>query len=190
MTRKHWMIGSLAGFGLVLGVSSTSIAQMPHDEMQPSGTAQTTSFRRIDQPLWLKSAVTAGGIGLIGVELWWFLFSKSKSRKADTNQGIQEVTITVDDGYEPNRVVVTAGQPVRLSFDRRDPSSCLEAVRIPGFHIAKDLPLNQVTTIEFTPTEPGEYEFTCGMNMFRGTIKVQGNATPIESTQTLVSQRS
>lgn len=166
MTRNRWLIGSLAGFGLMLGVSSASIAQMSHDEMQPSGA--TTSFRRIDQPFWLKSAVTAGGIGLIGVELWWFLFSKSKSRKAESNQGMQEATITVDGGYEPNRVVVSVGQPVRLSFDQRDPSSCLEAVRIPDFHIAKDLPLNQVTTIEFTPTQSGEYQFTCGMNMFRG----------------------
>jgi plastocyanin domain-containing protein len=188
MIRKHWMIGSLAGFGLVLGVSSASMAQTPHDQMQPS--EPTTSFRRIDQPLWLKGAVTAGGIGLIGVELWWFLFSKSKSRKANTNQGIQQATITVDGGYEPNRIVVMAGQPVRLSFDRRDPSSCLEAVKIPDFHIAKDLPLNQVTEIEFTPTEPGEYEFTCGMNMFRGTIEVQGNAQSVELPQTLVSQRS
>ncbi|MBN8560126.1 MAG: cupredoxin domain-containing protein [Leptolyngbya sp. UWPOB_LEPTO1] len=188
MIRKSWMIGSLAGFGLMLGASSASIAQMSHDQKQPS--EPTTSFRRIDQPLWLKGAVTAGGIGVIGVELWWFLFSKSKSRKADTNQGIQQATITVDGGYEPNRVVVTVGQPVRLSFDRRDPSSCLDAVRIPDFHIAKDLPLNQVTAIEFTPMEPGEYEFTCGMNMFRGTIKVQGDSQPVKSTQTLVSQRS
>lgn len=190
MTRKHWMIGSLAGFGLLLGVSGASMAQMPHDEMQRSRTEQTGGFRRIDQPLWLKSAVTAGGIGLIGVELWWFLFSKSKSRKADTNQGIQEATITVDGGYEPNRVVVNAGQPVRLSFDRRDPSSCLEAVRIPDFHIAKDLPLNQVTAIEFTPTQPGEYQFTCGMNMFRGVIEVQGTERSEAMVQDLVSQRS
>ncbi|BAY59463.1 hypothetical protein NIES2135_63400 (plasmid) [Leptolyngbya boryana NIES-2135] len=189
MIQKHWMIGSLAGFGLMLGVSGASIAQMPHDEMQPSGTEQTTSFRRIDQPNWLKGAVTAGGIGLIGVELWWFLFSKSKSRKADSNQGMQEATITVDGGYEPNRVVVTVGQPVRLSFDRRDPSSCLEAVRIPDFHIAKDLPLNQVTEIEFTPTQPGEYQFTCGMNMFRGVIEVQATDHSVETTQNLVSQR-
>ena len=189
MTQKYWVVG-MASFGLMLGISGKAVAQMPHNEMQPSGTEQTTQFRRIDQPLWLKGAVTAGGIGLIGLELWWFLFSKSKSRKADTNQGIQEAMITVDGGYEPSRVVVNAGQPVRLNFDRRDPSSCLEAVRIPDFHIAKDLPLNQVTAIEFTPTQPGEYPFTCGMNMFRGVIEVQGTDRSEATAQNLVSQRS
>ncbi len=189
MSQKDWIIG-MASFGLILGISGKTVAQMPHDEMQPSKTDQIAQFRRIDQPLWLKSAVTAGGIGLIGVELWWFLLSRAKSRKADTHQGIQEATITVDGGYEPNRVVVTAGQPVRLNFDRRDPSSCLEAVRIPDFHIAKDLPLHQVTAIEFTPTQPGEYPFTCGMNMFRGMIEVQETNRLETISQTLVSQKS
>ncbi|MGB3652524.1 MAG: cupredoxin domain-containing protein, partial [Rivularia sp. (in: cyanobacteria)] len=38
---------------------------------------------------------------------------------------------------------------------------------------AQDLTLNQVTTVEFTPEKPGEYTFSCGMNMYRGTIKAQ-----------------
>lgn len=80
---KNWIIASVTSIGLMLSVASQTIAQMPH-EMQPSGTEQTNSFRRIDQPLWLKGAVTIGGIGLMGVELWWFLFSKPKSRKVDT----------------------------------------------------------------------------------------------------------
>ncbi len=188
MTQKYWIIGSLA-FGLMLGISGRAVAQMPHDQMQPSGTELVTQFQRIEQPIWLKSAVTAGGIGLIGAELWWFLLSKSKSRKADTNQGIQEATITVDGGYEPDRIVVSVGQPVRLSFDRRDPSSCLDAVRIPDFHIAKDLPLNQVTAIEFTPTQPGDYPFTCGMNMFHGVIEVQVTEPSKSTAQNLVAQR-
>jgi plastocyanin domain-containing protein len=60
-----------------------------------------------------------------------------------------------------------------LKFDRKDPSSCLEEVRFPDFRIAQVLPLNQVTAIEFTPDQPGRYEFTCGMNMFRGVVEVQ-----------------
>ncbi|WP_068818286.1 cupredoxin domain-containing protein [Phormidesmis priestleyi] len=170
------IISSLVSVGVLFSsVSSKVIAQIPHDQMQGSRTEQPSQFRQIDQPLWLKSTVILGGVGLIGLELWWFLLSKSKSQTADTHQGVQEATITVDGGYEPNRVVVKAGQLVRLNFDRRDPSSCLEAVRLPEFRIAKDLPLNQVTPIEFTPTQPGEYEFVCGMNMFRGVIEVQGN---------------
>ena len=62
---------------------------------------------------------------------------------------------------------------MRLNFDRRDPSNCLEEVRIPDFCIAQKLTLNQITPIEFVPDHPSRYEFSCGMNMFRGVIEVQ-----------------
>ena len=189
MTQKYWIVG-MVSFGLMLGISGKTVAQMPHDKMQPSGIEQTTQFRRIAQPLWLKSAVTAGGVGLIGVELWWFLLSKSKSRKADTAQGIQEATITVDGGYEPDRIVVRVGQPVKLNFDRRDPSSCLEQVRFPDFGIAQDLKLNQVTPVEFTPQSPGQYSFTCGMNMFRGTVDVQAESPSLTADSVQVEPLS
>lgn len=165
------IIGSIASFGLSLSWGSGhAIAQMNHSEMRPH---QTGEFQRIDQPLWLKGTVTAGGLGLIGLELWWFLFSKPKARQAAIQSGIQEATVTVDGGYEPSQIVVRAGQLVRLKFDRKDPSQCLEEVRFPDFHIAQTLPLNQITAIEFTPEKPGRYEFTCGMNMFRGIVDVQ-----------------
>jgi plastocyanin domain-containing protein len=107
------------------------------------------------------------------LELWWFLLSKPKAKQSTLDQGVQKLTIQVDGGYEPSQVVVKAGQPVRLNFFRRDPSSCLEKVLLPDFQIAADLPLNQETAIEFTPDQPGEYPFTYGMNMFRGVVKVE-----------------
>ncbi len=174
--NKIAIIGSVASLGLIFGITSNkAVAQMSHEHMQPSQTQQTSQFRRIEQPLWAKAAVTAGGLGLIGLELWWFLLSKPKSQKAQSKQGIQEVTITVDGGYEPSQVVVNAGQKVRLNFYRKDSSSCLEEIRFPDFHIAQELPLNQVTPIEFTPNQPGTYTFTCGMNMFRGVIEVESS---------------
>ncbi len=179
MVNKTALVSSLASLGIALGIASgQAVAQISDEQMQHSEAEQTDQFRRIEQPLWLKSAVTVGGLGLIGLELWWFLLSKPKSQQAKTNQGIQEIDITVDGGYEPSRVVVNAGQRVRLKFLRQDPNSCLEEVRLPEFHIVQDLPLNQVTPIEFTPDKPGTYDFTCGMNMFRGAIEV----LPADST--------
>jgi plastocyanin domain-containing protein len=178
MIKQSAIFASIATLGVVLGSpSGDTVAQEVHQEVHegmPHATRQPTGeFQRIDQPLWVKGAVTAGGLGLIGLELWWFLFSKPKARKATTQAGIQEVTVTVDGGYEPSQIVVQAGQPVRLNFERKDPSSCLEEVRFPDLHIAQELPLHQVTAIEFTPDKPGRYEFTCGMNMFRGVVEVQ-----------------
>ncbi len=174
MLRKKTILGSLASLGFLLGVTSgTALAQIPHEMLPNSSGEASTQFRRIEQPLGLKVGVTVGGIALIGLELWWFLLSKTKAQQAEASQGIQELTITVDGGYEPSRVIVQAGQPVRLNFLRRDPSSCLEKVLFPDFHLAQDLDLNHVTPVEFTPEKPGEYPFTCGMNMFRGVVEVQ-----------------
>jgi plastocyanin domain-containing protein len=104
------------------------------------------------------------------------LLAKPKSRQVTARKGVQEITITVDGGYEPSQIAVRAGQLVRLNFVRRDPSSCLEEVLFPDFHIVRELPLNRVTLIEFVPDKPGRYEFTCGMNMFRGVLEVQAEA--------------
>ena len=169
MLKKSTFFGTLAGIGFCLGTISGALAA----KMPIQHSTQSTQFRHIEQPLANKVFVTLGGLGLIGLELWWFLLSKPQSKKVEAREGIQEATVTVDGGYDPGRVVVKAGQPVRLNFLRRDPSSCLEEVRLPDFHIAQQLPLNQVTIVEFTPTKPGRYEFACGMNMFRGVVEVQ-----------------
>ncbi|NJK36879.1 MAG: cupredoxin domain-containing protein [Oscillatoriales cyanobacterium RM2_1_1] len=161
------LTASLISFNLL---SPLEIAQIQHSE--GSRMAETAQFQRIEQPIWIKGAITLAGLGLLGLELWWFLGSKPQSKKASSNQGIQEITITVDGGYQPSRVVVHSGQPVRLNFERHDSNSCLEEIRLPDFQIQKQLPLNQMTTVEFTPNQPGNYEFTCGMNMFRGVIEV------------------
>src|SRR5579883_140291 len=183
MSFKKVIVSSIASFGVVLGVASgQTVAQMSHEK--PSENSPLTQFHYIKQPLWVKGAVTAGGLTLIGLELWWFLLNKPKSQKAQAKQGIQEITVTVDGGYEPSYVVVNTGQRVRLNFLRYDPSSCLEEVQLPDFQIAKHLPLNQVTPIEFQPEKPGTYNFTCGMNMFRGVIEVQpaDSTSPANST--------
>ena len=173
MLNKRKIFGTLTGLGLLLGAAGGAVAQMPTE--MPNHSSPTEEFRRIEQPLGLKIGVTVGGLALIGLELWWFLLSKPKSQQAKSQQGIQELDITVDGGYEPSRIVVQSGQPVRLNFLRKDKSSCLEQVLIPDFYIAADLPLNQVTSVEFTPEKAGDYLFTCGMNMFRGVIEVQAS---------------
>ncbi len=164
----------IATIGISIGlISSGAIAQTMREHKQSNTTTPTSEFQRIEQPLSNKLLITVGGLSLIGLELWWFLFSKPKSLKAETKKGVQEVTIVVNGGYDPSYVVVKTGQPVRLNFDRKDPSSCLEQIRLPEFRIAKTLPIDRITAIDFTPDKPGKYEFTCGMNMFRGTIEVQ-----------------
>ncbi len=159
---NRWLLGALLSTGMLFGTAHTARAQI-------SGS-DTNEFRRIEQPLGLKMGVAAAGAGLIGLELWWFLLSKTKAQTAQTADGIQSIDVTVDGGYSPDQIVVQVGQPVRLNFLRKDPSSCLEQIILPDFNKAVDLPLNQEATIEVVPPKAGNYTFHCGMNMFRGTL--------------------
>ena len=172
MFEKNRIATILIGLGLALGMTTGAVAQLSDDR----NGARSEISRRIDRPLPTRIAVTLGGVTLIAAELWWFQFSKTQARQAGVKQGIQEIAIAVDGGYSPNRVVVRVGQPVRLNFFRTDPTSCLEKVILPDFHRAADLHLDRTTSVEFTPQEPGEYIFHCGMNMFRGTVVVRGKA--------------
>ena len=171
MFNKGKMIGSLAGLSFFLALTpNVTLAEM---EMPASAEKQTSQFQKIDQPIGLKLAVALGSLGLIGAELWWFMFSKTKSQKAQVKKGIQEVDIIVDGGYIPDRIDVRAGEPVKLNFFRKDPSNCLEQVLLPDFNKALDLTINQTTSVEILPKKPGEYTFTCGMNMYRGVVKAE-----------------
>ncbi len=160
----------------VLGFSLLSPGKIALSEASTASESETnTQFQKVEQPLGIKGIVTAAGLGLIALELWWFKGSQTQAKSAEEKEGIQEIKITVDGGYKPNRIVVNVGQPVRLNFERRDTNSCLEEIQLPEFKIRKKLPLNQVTPVEFTPETPGNYEFACGMNMFRGIIEVKSS---------------
>lgn len=169
---KNWLGNTtlVVVTGAILALSPGISWAMDHP--MPS-EASNSGFRSIEQPLPIKLAVTAGGLGLIGLELWWFLFSRPQARRAHLAGGLQEVTILVDGGYEPDRVEVEAGKPVRLDFVRKDPNSCLETVILPDFRRSVDLPLNTPITVDLPALSPGEYPFHCGMNMYRGTLTVR-----------------
>ena len=117
---------------------------------------------------WL--VVTAAIAAILWVNWYFFVAGRGAARAATTGNGVQEVDITVDGGYEPRSVRVKAGAPVRLVFDRREASSCSEEIVFADFGIRKYLPAFEKTAVELTPSRPGTYEFTCGMSMLRGTL--------------------
>jgi plastocyanin domain-containing protein len=115
--------------------------------------------------------VTLVGFGLIAWIVWYFWLWKGESVAARPGGGgIQEVDVTVKGGYQPASIVVKAGRPLRLNFTRRESSLCGEEVVLPEFGKRAHLPENKTVAIEVTPREPGEYEFTCGMNMYKGKL--------------------
>jgi len=119
--------------------------------------------------------VTAAGAAVIAWVLWYFLLSRGTAVAASMvgAGGVQEVRVLVKGGYTPDTIVVQAGKPVRLQFYRDETADCSERVVFEKFKIDQMLPAFQTTTVEFTPTEPGEYPFRCGMNMLKGLLVVE-----------------
>jgi plastocyanin domain-containing protein len=117
--------------------------------------------------------VNLAGLALIGLIVWYFWLSKSQgSRAAVGAGGAQEAFIVVKGGYSPDTISVEVGKPVKLVFNRQEADPCSEKVVFDAFGISADLPEGENVPIEFTPSEPGEYEFACQMGMLRGKLVV------------------
>ena len=120
--------------------------------------------------------VVVGGIAAIVWVTWYFFLAERRTAVAASparvgaGAGIPEVPVVVHGGYDPATIRVTAGQPVRLVFDRQETSSCSEEVVFPDFGIKRFLPMGQKVAIEVTPPKPGRYEFACGMGMLHGAL--------------------
>lgn len=118
--------------------------------------------------------VTAGGLLAIGGVAWFFWGPRGEGVAAGlTSSGFQEAMILVKGAYNPDVIVVEHGRPVRLTFRREETAACSENVLLPDFKRSAELPEGELVPIEFTPQEPGEYEFTCGMGMLRGKLVVR-----------------
>ena len=121
----------------------------------------------------IQIAVTAAGAAAAAWVLWYFLLSRGTAVTAAVAGGVQEVRVLVKGGYTPDTIVVQAGKPVRLQFYRDETADCSERVVFERFKIDQALPAFQTTTIEFTPNDPGEFPFRCGMNMLKGLLVVE-----------------
>ncbi len=118
--------------------------------------------------------VIAVGLGaIVWVNWYFFVAGRGAAVAAAAEGGRQRTRIVVRGGYAPSVIRVEAGRPVRLEFDRRETTGCTEEVVLPDFGIRTYLPAHKTTPVEFTPTRPGSYEFTCGMAMVRGKLIVE-----------------
>jgi P-type Cu+ transporter len=93
---------------------------------------------------------------------------------AGAEPAVQRVDIEVTArGFVPDEVELVAGVPADLVFTRTTASGCTSHVQIPALGVDRTvLPQSEPVTIRVLPEEPGSYEFQCGMNMLRGTIRV------------------
>lgn len=108
--------------------------------------------------------------GVVGIffTYWFFLMKEEKEVEATG-----EIDITVNGGYSPEVISIPAGKSTKLNFLRTDSTECLSELVLGDFKIKKKLPLNQKVTVEIEPEKKGEFQYSCGMNMYHGKIVVR-----------------
>ncbi|WP_163990333.1 cupredoxin domain-containing protein [Pyxidicoccus caerfyrddinensis] len=99
--------------------------------------------------------------------------AKAPATKAAVDGAVQEVTITVQGGYQPSEVTLKQGVPARLRFVRKDTGGCGDELLIPDFGVRTPLPGLKETVVDFVPDKAGTFAFTCGMQMMKGTLVVR-----------------
>lgn len=116
----------------------------------------------------MRWLINLAGLGVLGLIVWWFWLARAKTRRVT---GDAPIEVVVENGvYTPASIEVAAGKTVTLRFLRKDPSPCAEKVLFDDFGISADLPLGKAVNVAVTPPTPGEYAFTCQMQMYRGRL--------------------
>ena len=75
-----------------------------------------------------------------------------------------KINVTIA-GYEPDKIEVKSGAPVRLEVTRTTESTCATEIRIPQLKIDRSLPFSKTEVIELGSLKKGTYKFGCAMDM-------------------------
>ena len=112
-------------------------------------------------------AIQKGGMSCCGG------MTSSGSQAAKAIKGIQKATVIIDGGYSPSTITLKKGQPVELTFTRKEKSGCGGTVVIKSLNMSKDVASGKSATFKFTPKKAGDISFTCGMGMLQGKLIVK-----------------
>lgn len=84
----------------------------------------------------------------------------------------QTTRVQVRGGYTPDVIHAETGTPVIIIFQRDETAPCSERVVFPGLGKTATLPVGREVAVKVFPPGPGEYEFTCSMNILHGRLIV------------------
>ena len=113
------------------------------------------------------------GVLLIVAIIWWFWLGPKHSAVKVVST-VDKLQILVKDGvYEPDHIRLPAGRAATLHFRREDPNPCSEWVLFPDLEVSAELALHKDTPVNLPAAKPGEYPFTCQMQMYRGTLVLE-----------------
>ena len=86
---------------------------------------------------------------------------------------LQKVNVTVAGGYDPEVVNLKQGVPAEITFTRTSAQGCLDVVHSKELGFEENLPIDEPRTVTVNTEEAGEFDFSCGMDMFHGKVVVK-----------------
>ena len=116
-------------------------------------------------------------VGTLALTLLGMLAAAIPAAATDQPPAPRTIDIKVsNDGYQPARIEMAAGEKVRLAFHSETDSECQGTVKSADLAINPTrLPKGKTTVIEVTAPKAGEYSFACAMGMIRGSVIVKGS---------------
>lgn len=111
---------------------------------------------------------------IIGFIIWWFFIRKVKDTElAMADQNKQKAQIVIQGGYSPSTLVLQKGIPAEVEFLQKDATACWAEVRSAELALDKKIAPGEKVTIKVPTDQAGEYNYSCGMNMFHGKVVVK-----------------
>ncbi len=169
ITQANPLLSALTLFVFVLGTTPGLLALASASSFF-SSKKSSWYFKLIGVIVIYFSIVNIlNSFSLFGINL--FISEKNLGQFKIIN-GYQELRINqTHQGYFPNILTVKKGIPVKLIVNSKNNTTCASYLVIEKFGIREFLELGE-NTFEFTPNETGEFQFSCGMGMHPGIIKV------------------
>jgi sulfite exporter TauE/SafE len=171
------------GSGLVGALSMLAFALGTVPLMFGLGALGSLLTRRFRQVATTAGAVLVATLGFFMFSTGWTLSGfpgpfdaldpvAPLAGQVVVEDGYQLVSNALEPGSYPN-ITVQAGMPVKWSINAAEGSinGCNNRIFIPEYDIEYSLRIGE-NIIEFTPTKPGRYPYSCWMGMIRGTIDV------------------
>jgi plastocyanin domain-containing protein len=118
----------------------------------------------------------------------WSLFVFIRTRPEQSSGPKQVRHITVNGSCRPSAVHVNPGQPTRLIFRREDTAPRSKRIVLPDYGIRVQLAAFEEVVVDLPPSDPGEHEFTCQMETFRGTLIVDDSSPAEQRGREAVAQ--
>ena len=118
-----------------------------------------------------RALVAAAAVALAGCGTSGAKIGVREATAHAAADGVQHVDVNVHSFYfDPNRITVEAGKPVELTLHFKPmftPHNLTCDARSAGIDIDKSVGIisfDHTKHVRFTPTQPGEYPFYCGVD--------------------------